>query len=331
LKESRSGAGRNGGAKPAHNAFHSPTRLQAHVANELLELVRAKGMRIGDPLREEAFAAQLSVSRTSIRGALRILGAQGLLEARPRKGYVLKRNATDILQEELPTSSDERLYFQIARDYLAKRLPESNTETELMRRYKASRHLVLAALALLSEEGIIHRGKGREWRFRDVLTSSRARGQSYELRTMIEPAALLLPSFETSRFALEAMREVQERLQNSVEARASHREVFQADASFHELLAQLSGNAFVLATVRQHNRVRRLLEYQSNLDAARVRTWCREHISVIDALLAGDRSRAAVRLRQHLENARRAANSRQKLNPKLRAEGKRRLSPAAVG
>jgi len=286
---------------------------------------------MGDPLREEAFAAQLGVSRTSIRGALRILGAQGLLEARPRKGYVLRRNATEILQEDLPTSLDERLYFQIARDYLAKRLPESNTETELMRRYKASRHLVLAALALLSEEGIIHRGKGREWRFRDVLTSSRARGQSYELRTMIEPAALLLPSFTTPRSALEAIRNVQERLQNSAAARASHREVFQADASFHELLAQFSGNAFVLTTVRQQNRLRRLLEYQSNLDAERVRTWCREHISVIDSLLAGDRSQAAEQLRQHLENARRAADDGQKLRPKTRSDGRRRLSVQRSG
>jgi DNA-binding GntR family transcriptional regulator len=178
LKESHSGAGRNGRAKAAPDSLQYPSRLQAHVANEVVELVRAKGMRIGDPLREEAFAAQLGVSRTSIRGALRILGAQGVLEARPRKGYVLRRNATKIIEEDLPTSSDERLYFQIARDYLAKRLPESNTETELMRRYKASRHLVLAALALLSEEGIIHRGKGREWRFRDVLTSSRAGGKA---------------------------------------------------------------------------------------------------------------------------------------------------------
>lgn len=288
-------------------------------------------MRIGDPLREEACAAQLAVSRTSIRGALQILAAQGILEARPRKGYVLKRNADEIGQEiDLPASSDERLYLQIARDFLAGRLPGSNNETELMRRYKASRHLILAAMALLSEEGIIHRGKGREWRFRDVLTSSRARGQSYELRMMIEPAALLLPTFTAARSELGAMRDLQDKLYKSVNPGASHREVFQTDASFHELLAQLSGNAFVLSIVRQQNRLRRLIEYQSNLNANRVRTWCREHMSVIDALLADDRALAAERLHRHLENARLAANSGDKLKPKLRTSAKRRLSSVAA-
>ena len=300
------------------------------MANQLLQLIRAKGMRLGDPLREEALASELAVSRTSIRGALRILGAQGILAARPRKGYVLKQNASEIGQEiDLPASSDERLYFQIARDYLAGRLPESNTETELMRRYKASRHLVLAALALLSEEGIIHRGKGREWRFRDVLTSSRARAQSYELRLMIEPAALLLPSFAIARSDLNATRALQQKLYESVDPGASHREVFQTDAGFHELLAQLSRNHFVLATVRQQNRLRRLLEYESNLDAERVRTWCREHISVIDALLADDRHLAAKRLRQHLENARLAANARRKVRA-ISIPGSKQESDAAA-
>ena len=185
-----------------------------------------------------------------------------------------------------PRTLDEQLYLRIAHDYLSGALPESTTETDFMRRYDASRHLVLATLTLLSEEGIIHRGKGREWRFRDVLKSSRGREESYELRLMIEPGAVLLPTFQIARSELEEMRTLQQKLLN-VTAEPSHREVFHTDASFHELIARFSGNGLVLAAIRQQNRVRRLLEYQSNLDADRVRTWSLEHIGVIDALLEG--------------------------------------------
>jgi DNA-binding GntR family transcriptional regulator len=278
------------------------------VAGQILALIREEAMPAGQPLREEALARHFAVSRTSVRGALRILGDQGILETRPHRGYVLVRNAGEIEHGiELPSSSDGRLYLQIARDYLAGALPESMTETGFMRRYDASRHLVLATLARLSEEGIVHRGHGRDWRFRDVLKSTRGREESYELRLMIEPSALLLPTFRMAKRQLEGMRALQEKLYKASNAGFSYRDVFDTDAGFHELLAQLSGNGFILATIRQQNRLRRLLEYRSNLDAQRVRTWCLEHIAVIDALLGGDRRLAATRLARHLENARRSA------------------------
>jgi DNA-binding GntR family transcriptional regulator len=93
-------------------------------------------------------------------------------------------------------------------------------------------------------------------------------------------------------------------LSRSVESKVPFRDVFQTDAAFHELLASLSQNSFVLPAIRRQNRLRRLLEYRSNLDASRVRAWSLEHIAVIDALLAGNRQLASAHLRTHLENAR---------------------------
>ncbi len=265
-------------------------------------------MKAGQHLGEELLAGRLGVSRTSVRGALRILDAQDIVDARPHRGYVLRRDGSELeAGTELPPSSDEKLHMQIARDYVIGTLPESTTETDLMRRYDASRHLILAALALLSEEGIIHRGKGREWRFREILKSSRAREESYELRLMVEPAALLLPTFQIDKSELEEMRKLQEKLLTSADSGVSHRMVFQTDARFHEMLAKLSSNGFVLSTIRQQNRLRRLLEYQSYLDAKRVREWCLEHISVIDALLDDNQHLAARYLTKHLENARLAS------------------------
>jgi DNA-binding GntR family transcriptional regulator len=302
-----------------------PSRLQVYVAGQILALIRQDSMRAGQPLREEALAQRLDVSRTSVRGALRILGNENVVDARRHRGYLLRRNASELEQSiELPPTLDEQLYLRIAHDYLSGALPESTTETDFMRRYDASRHLVLATLTLLSEEGIIHRGKGREWRFRDVLKSSRGREESYELRLMIEPGAVLLPTFQIARSELEEMRTLQQKLLN-VTAEPSHREVFHTDASFHELIARFSGNGLELAAIRQQNRVRRLLEYQSNLDADRVRTWSLEHIGVIDALLEGDQHLAARCLTKHLENARLMAATEKPRDQRRRPQAGRNL------
>jgi DNA-binding GntR family transcriptional regulator len=282
-----------------------PSRLQVSTANALLNLIREDDMPVGHRLGEEMLAERLGVSRTSVRGALRILEGENILEARPRRGYRLRQASHEIeAGTELPISNDEKLYMMIARDRLAGELPESATETDLMRRYGVGRHLILAALALLSEEGIVHRGNGREWRFRGILKSRRARDESYEFRLMVEPSALLLPTFRIVRPELLRMRDMQSRLLTSSVRGVSSREVFHTDASFHELLGSFSSNSFVLSSIRQQNRLRRLLEYQSYPNASRVKAWCLEHISVIDALLDDDQHLAARHLTKHLENAR---------------------------
>jgi len=299
-----------------------PTRLQVSTAGRLLNLILQDDMQAGERLGEELLAERLGVSRTSVRGALRILESRRIVEAQPRRGYRLLRASREIeAGTELPASRDEKLYMAIARDRVAGVLPESVTETDLMRRYGVGRHLVLAALALLSEEGIAHRGQGREWQFREILKSRRAREESYEFRLMLEPSALLLPTFRIVKPELQRMRELQNKLLGSLgNSGISSREVFHTDASFHELLGSFSGNSFVLASIRQQNRLRRLLEYQSYPNANRVRAWCLEHISVIDALMDGDQHLAARHLTKHLENARLAPPAR-KSSPSKRQSG----------
>lgn len=282
----------------------NPSRLQVYTAKQIIALIRQDELPSGHHLREEALTHRLDVSRTSVRAGLRMLHEQGLVVARRNRGYVLARGPDEIqLTTELPTSADEALYMRIARDRVANRLPQTTTETELMRRYDCGRNLVLAALAMLSEEGLIRRGRGREWQFREVLNSPQIRRQSYELRLMLEPAALLLPRFRPDKSKLVEMRDRQVALMLSVGRAASWREVFDVDAGFHEILAHFSRNEFVLEIICQHNRLRRLVEYESYPDAARVRAWSREHVAVIDAILEGNNKLASHRLALHLHNA----------------------------
>jgi len=293
----------------------NPSRLQVYTAKQIIALILQDSLASGHHLREEALARRLNVSRTSIRAGLEMLHDQGVVVGRQNRGYVLARGSDEIhLSTELPTSADEALYMRIARDRVANRLSHATTETELMRRYDCGRNLVLAALAMLSEEGLIRRGRGREWRFRDILNSPQIRRQSYELRLMLEPAGLLMAGFKPDEVELAEMRNRQIALMDSAGKAASWREVFFVDASFHEMLARFSGNEFVLEVIRQHNRLRRLIEYESYPDASRVRAWLREHVAVIDAIIVKDNKLASRRLAAHLRNAMGPATARVSTN-----------------
>lgn len=294
--------------RKARSVHPKPSRLQIHTARHIVELIRQDGLKPGFHLREEALARSLEVSRTSVRAGLMILQEKGLVRARQNRGFTLTVDTTSLdVTVELPSSADETLYMAIAQDRLAGRLPSSATETELMRRYDCGRNLVLTALAILSEEGLVRRGRGREWQFREILNSPEARRQSYELRLMVEPAALLIPGFRADRGELSDMR-ARHLAHMSHRRILSRRDVFDIDASFHEMLARFSNNEAVLDVIRQQNRLRRLMEYQSYPDAARVWAWSGEHVAVIDALLDNDRTLASARIARHLRNAMVQAN-----------------------
>jgi DNA-binding GntR family transcriptional regulator len=283
-----------------------PSRLQVQTARQILDVVRQEQFAAGHHLAEEALAARFGISRTPVRAALRLLAHNGFLRARRNQGYFLAGNY-DKLEDglDLPTSTDEALYMQIARDLVRKKLPPTFTETAMMRQYGASRSLVLTVLARMSEEGLVRRGKGREWTFQPFLDSKEEQQASYDLRLTLEPAGLRLPSFWLDRAALESCARHHRELLAARPIRASGSLLFDVDSGFHELLARMSGNSFFLSTIQQHNRLRRLVEYSGYKDGARLRAWCREHLSIIDALLSGDRAVAVKRLERHLRNARR--------------------------
>ena len=80
-------------------------------------------------------------------------------------------------------------------------------------------------------------------------------------------------------------------------------EMYQANATFHEALASLSGNRFIAQTVTRQNQLRRLLEYQETLDRERIRRQCLEHLAILDLLEKGERAQASALLARHLGNA----------------------------
>jgi len=313
-----------------------PSRLEAQIARDILELIASQDLQPGHRLREQAMANRFGVSRTPVRVALHLLARSGVLATAPRRGFMLAGPAEQVVgAARLTPSASDALYRRLATDHLAGELGPAFTETGLVRRYGVSRTLLLAVLARLAEDGLVERGKGREWRFRPTLDTRAAHAQSYAFRAMLEPGAILLPSFRAKRSVLQDMRQRHERLLQS-RAAVHSQQLFELDADFHEMIARFSHNPFCLSVMRNQNQLRRLVEYSGYDNRRRVKAWLGEHLAVIDALLRGARDEAAALLRGHLANAARQpvhiATARQAdrgraaaaLNPPRRKEDGRR-------
>jgi DNA-binding FadR family transcriptional regulator len=113
------------------------------------EVVHTIGLQIvggelqpGDPLpSEDELTADLAVSRTALREAVRVLAAKGLVEARPKVGTRVRARAEwnvldpDVLSWRAEASNDRRLYeetteVRLAIEPLAARLAATRASDE---------------------------------------------------------------------------------------------------------------------------------------------------------------------------------------------------------
>lgn len=282
------------------------TASSRRIARQILDLISEARFDPGHHLREQHLADALGVSRTPVRAGLKELTRMGAVEARPNQGFfLLKRsNELDQLEIEQSKSNDQKLYEQLVHDRIAGILPESFTQTEISQRYDVDRGVLTRTLVKLSEDGLIARNAGHGWRFLQTLNSDIALRNSYGFRLMIEPMALLTPNLHVDRQMLKRLRARHLRLITHPDiTQVPAKEIFETDAAFHELLAEASGNLFVLQAIQQQNRLRRLLEFGSYHNKRRVKEWCEEHVTIIDALRENKQEQAAELMRKHLQYA----------------------------
>ncbi|MFR6754413.1 GntR family transcriptional regulator [Klebsiella pasteurii] len=282
------------------------TASSRRIARQILDLISEAKFDPGHHLREQHLADALGVSRTPVRAGLKELTRMGAVEARPNQGFfLLKRsNELELLEIEQSKSNDQKLYEQLVHDRIAGVLPESFTQTEISQRYEVDRGVLTRTLVKLSEDGLIARNAGHGWRFLQTLNSDVTLRNSYGFRLMIEPTALLTPNLHVDRQMLKRLRAQHLRLITHPDiTQVPAKEIFETDAAFHELLAEASGNLFVLQAIQQQNRLRRLLEFGSYHNKRRVKEWCEEHVAIIDALRENKQEQAAELMRKHLQYA----------------------------
>ncbi|MGH7105759.1 MAG: FCD domain-containing protein [Acetobacteraceae bacterium] len=278
--------------------------LQGRIALQIVEFIKDNDLAEGYHFTEEKFGDMFGVSRTPVRATLKYLERAGILRAEAHRGYFLATAPEEIDLDRLgiPLSDDERLYAAVVRDIARGRLESEITEIELIRRYKVQRGLVTRVLWRLAKEGVVERGPSVTWVVQPLLDSAEAVLESYRLRLLLEPAGLLEPTFKCDPRKLAKSREQHEALLRKGASAISRSEFYETNTAFHEMLAAMTGNRFLLQIVRRQNRLRRLMEYSArHID--RLTESCQEHMAIIDALAAGDRDWAAHLLQHHLRIA----------------------------
>ena len=280
--------------------------LHTLLANRLIAHVRQERLRAGYHLTEQALETVLGTSRSPVRGALAHLAEMGIVETRPpSRGYFLAQDADSIAtsSDDGGFAADDESYLALARDRLFGELKSIVTEIDLMRRYGLTRQRVNRLLDRIANEGWIERRASKGWSFLPMIDGPQAYAESYELRRLLEPSAMMLPTFVIDSLVLRRLRQQQEALVSEGYLSASHVELFAANAAFHETLATLSNNRFIHQTIVRQNQLRRLIEYKEIDDRSRVRRQCEEHLSIVALLERGERAQAAVMLEQHLASA----------------------------
>jgi len=287
-------------ASPAH-----PTSLQVDLARRIAQLIYSRDVQAGDHLSEEPLAQQFQVSRTPIRGALRLLADKGLIVYHPNRGYRVNAVQADAPRPQIESRelTPDELHRRLLDDHVARRLPASLIERELSQRYGVSRSTMTKSLLRMSTDGLIEKRKGYGWQFVPSLESPHALAESYRFRIAVECAGLLEPEFRIDEAELERMRLAHEQLLTRAGAAISATEFFALNAAFHEMLARFSGNRFILQAVQQQNQLRRLEEHTAFYRAARFEASSQEHLQIIAALRTGDLDWAAQLLRHHLKTS----------------------------
>ncbi|MGV1777093.1 GntR family transcriptional regulator [Agrobacterium fabrum] len=281
-------------------------QLHRALAAKILRHVRTNGLQTGHHLTEASLSDLLGTSRGPIRAALALLIADGHVIQVPNRGFFLGNVVSEPTLSAVKqdaSSDDEALYLSIADDRLVGNIAQTVSEPDLMRRYDIPRPRLRRILTRIATEGWIERREGRGWSFVQLIDSVEAYRESYELRQMLEPAGLINDSFKLDEAILNRLRQQQVMVRDGGWKTLSQIELFETNAQFHEGLAEMSGNRFLLGTIERQNQLRRLVEYRQTLNREQVRGQNNEHLDILDTLERGLRFEASQILAHHLGNA----------------------------
>jgi DNA-binding GntR family transcriptional regulator len=282
-----------------------PSTLQIpNLARDIAAYILAEQLAPGTRLPGRKLAEVFRVSRTPVERALRLLERHEVVSLSHSGGYQVSQAPVAVPPEALgahPHSGVERLYLQLAEDHTAGRLPARASENELMRRYGSSRATVVKVMQRAATEGWTERLPGRGWQFIPLLTSALTYEQICRYRIVVEPAAMLEPTFILNRPALEACHREQIALFEGGGHGLSPVEIFDSGSRFHQTVLDCSNNPFFINGLAQANRVRRLMEYRKTPKSPHWLRRCQEHARIAELLLEGARAEASDLMRRHLD------------------------------
>ncbi|WP_409262479.1 GntR family transcriptional regulator [Pseudomonas putida] len=277
--------------------------LALQLAPRVIEMIRARSMKAGEPLREQTFAQAFDVSRSPIRRVFALLAEWNIAVQEPNRGYFLKQDAGQIQEATVPPVCDpfEDFYLRVVDDILNGEIPAEFFEAQLLRRYSVPRGQLLKVLNRLASEAMVERKPGQGWSLNEFVHNAQTHIQSYRFRMAIEPAALREPGYNVNQAAFAKARAQQQAMLDGEIHTLSRAQLFEIGAQFHEMIVQCSGNLFFIDAIRRQNQLRRFMSYKANVDRSRLMTQCLEHLYLLDLIESGRREEAARFLWKHLD------------------------------
>ncbi|WP_319532402.1 GntR family transcriptional regulator [uncultured Cohaesibacter sp.] len=281
------------------------SNLPEKLSLRIMQDIATGGLGRGDHVGTQQIADRYGVSRTPVRDALATLEERGILTRMPNRGFFVSEDARSQSLSHLQTEPEDALddYQQLASDWLTDKLPEEITEQKLRQIYGFTKAKLSDLMARAMREGWAERKDGYGWRFRPVAKTGEAFDAIYRFRIAIEPAAMLEPDFELDRRVLAEQRDIQQRMLDMDPHHVPAESFLENGAKFHEELIALSGNPFFLVSLQRVNRMRRLMEYRTEISPERIETQCREHLELLGLLEAGEIAEASYYMRRHLGSA----------------------------
>ena len=278
----------------------SISRLQAELARRILRFLQDQGAQPGHRLVELDLCRILDVSRTPVRGALKLLAADGVVTERPGRGYALARLPATLADEEPAgdDAEDARLFEALADARAKGAIPDQFTQQDAMRRFHARLGSVMRVLRQLAELGVMERRPGNGWAF--VPDPARILSESYAFRRALEPQILLQPGFRLDRDWAQKAREEHLSLRRKAWRAGDGARFHAVNADFHAQLAKSSGNRAMLRAVERHNQLRQFLIGGWDYLMEQVHSAIDDHLEILAALEAGYADKAAALMLHHL-------------------------------
>ncbi|MEX0760028.1 MAG: GntR family transcriptional regulator [Tistlia sp.] len=310
-------------------ALGAAPRLYQRAYGILAEQIGEGVLAAGARLTESAVAAQFGISRAPARRALLELARSGLLVKAPGRGYrvspgVPNRESVavgpevagggapaDVLRlASLP--SWERIYGQVEEQIVA-RIAFADwrlNEAELARHYGVSRTVARDVAGRLQQCGLLRKDERSRW-FAPALSPDHI-GELYELRWILEPAALAEAAPKVPRPFLAGMRRhLEVAIANAREIGGPTLDALEEE--MHVALLGHCGNRTLVQAISLHQSLliaHRFLYRWTGSSLFETEPFLPEHLEVVERLEAGRVEAAAEALKRHLQVSRERAIAR---------------------
>ncbi|MEM6159576.1 GntR family transcriptional regulator [Erwinia sp. P6884] len=279
--------------------------LTERLSLKIVSLINTGDIAPGAHLSVPKLAETFDVSRSPVREALVYLEQKGILQQRLNRGFFVKEDyapqqtgePAEIENNDLPE------YYQLAEDWLQDNIESEVTELFLMKRYDMTKSQLSTVLARGISEGWVERKQGYGWRFLPVAKTKAALEHIFSFRMVIEPMAILEPTFNAPQDKIDEIRRELEMLLESGIERLSPKQLQLAGYRFHETVIGFSNNPFFEISLRNVNRMRKLMDYRIMDDRSRYYSEVKDHMRILAMIEAGQRIEASYSMKQHLSVA----------------------------